>query len=347
MQILQILWQTVRFLCVDYWAITLPLALGLVAIYWLLPRATGGRPMWGAAAAGVAIVIGGCSLLSTSAVWPEALLFYVFSAVAVLSGGLLVTQQNPVHAALSFALVVLSTCGLFLLQSAPFLMAATVVVYAGAIVVTFLFVIMLAQQAGISNADQRSREPFLSSVAGFVLLGALLYVLVRTYDTRLLDGMVERVEDAAGQDSFTAMAGTLGDEDGFLQKLKDKVSATRGSPDVSLVEEELVHLRTDWPDWKRDNNVPAARQALEQLAKSVSRLRDASGMLQPHEPTRDHMSAFSVPQAGLVPPGENVAPLGRTLFTDYLLAVELGGTLLLVATIGAIAIAGRRKEGLR
>jgi hypothetical protein len=41
-------------------------------------------------------------------------------------------------------------------------------------------------------------------------------------------------------------------------------------------------------------------------------------------------------------PHENTAYLGRSLFTDYLFAVELGGTLLLVATIGAIAIAGRR-----
>jgi len=41
-------------------------------------------------------------------------------------------------------------------------------------------------------------------------------------------------------------------------------------------------------------------------------------------------------------PAENVAGLGRSLFTDYLLAVELAGTLLLVATVGAIAIAMRR-----
>ncbi len=46
-------------------------------------------------------------------------------------------------------------------------------------------------------------------------------------------------------------------------------------------------------------------------------------------------------------PAANVAGLGKSLFTDYLLAVELAGTLLLVATIGAIVIAGRRGEGLR
>jgi len=46
-------------------------------------------------------------------------------------------------------------------------------------------------------------------------------------------------------------------------------------------------------------------------------------------------------------PARNVAGLGRALFTDYLLAVELAGTLLLVASIGAIAIAARHREGLR
>ena len=46
-------------------------------------------------------------------------------------------------------------------------------------------------------------------------------------------------------------------------------------------------------------------------------------------------------------PARNVAGLGRALFSDYLIAVELAGTLLLVAAIGAIAIAGRRPEGLR
>src|SRR5205807_7606599 len=113
--------------------------------------------------------------------------------------GLLITQRNPVRAALSFALVVLSTCGLFLLQAAPFLMAATTIVYAGAIIVTFIFVIMLAQQAGLSDADQRSREPLLACVAGFVLLGALLYVLYATYDTTGLDRLLNRTEQVQAQ----------------------------------------------------------------------------------------------------------------------------------------------------
>jgi NADH-quinone oxidoreductase subunit J len=46
-------------------------------------------------------------------------------------------------------------------------------------------------------------------------------------------------------------------------------------------------------------------------------------------------------------PAKNVAAIGKTLFTDYLVAVELAAALLLVATIGAIVIAGRRSEELR
>src|SRR6202040_912394 len=134
-------------------------------------------PLWGTLSAGMAILLAGWLLVRSGSGWVETVLFYVLSAIAVLSGALLVTLRNPVRAALSFALVVLSTCGLFLLQAAPFLMAATTIVYAGAIVVTFLFVIMLAQQEGRSDADHRSREPFLSTLASFVLLGALLYVL--------------------------------------------------------------------------------------------------------------------------------------------------------------------------
>ncbi len=84
-------------------------------------------------------------------------------------------------------------CGLFLLQAAPFLMVGTTIIYAGAIIVTFLFVLMLAQQEGYSDADQRSREPLLVSLTGFVLLGALLYVLQQTYGTRDLDRLMQAV----------------------------------------------------------------------------------------------------------------------------------------------------------
>src|SRR5205807_7295633 len=168
----------------------------------------------------LAILLGGWLLVRSSSAWVETVLFYALSAIAVLASGLLVTQRNPVRAALSFALVVLSTCGLFLLQAAPFLMAATIIIYAGAIVVTFLFVIMLAQQIGTSDADQRSREPFLSCVAGFVLLAAVLGLLQQTYGVERFDDLLARAERAAGEASADVMVQILGDNNKFFDALR-------------------------------------------------------------------------------------------------------------------------------
>jgi NADH:ubiquinone oxidoreductase subunit 6 (subunit J) len=136
----------------------------------------------GALLAGLALMVAMFLILRTGVLSPETGLFYAFAALAIVAGVLLVTQRNPARAALSFALVVLSTCGLFLLLAAPFLMAATIIIYAGAIIVTFLFVLMLASQTGITDADARTREPLLATALGFLLLGCLIYVLQVSYE---------------------------------------------------------------------------------------------------------------------------------------------------------------------
>ena len=138
-----------QFLFVENWRLTLVTVLGMVAVYLLLPRVRRYPPLWGAGLGSLAILLAGWLLVRAGAATPETILFYCFSAIAVVGGTLLIVQANPVHAALAFALVVLSTCGLFLLLAAPFLMAATTIIYGGAIIVTFLFVIMLAQQVGL------------------------------------------------------------------------------------------------------------------------------------------------------------------------------------------------------
>jgi len=333
-------------------AIVLPIILGLIGVYLLLPRIRPYPTIWGAGASGLALLLAGFTLIRGSMAVPENLLFYCFSAIAIVTGTMLITQRNPVHAALSFALVVLSTCGLFLLQAAPFLMAATIIVYAGAIVVTFLFVIMLAQQTGWSDADRRSREPFIPTVAGFVLVGALLYLLQKTYDAPALDKLLRQAEAASWSDSPAA---ELGNDEAFLADLQQELERIRGGPDKSALLSDLTNLRGNWKEWKDSGNSQQMRAGLRSIAERGAKVRDQIGSLQPQETTREHMSAYSVtPHPALSPEGrgeerdgampENVAPLGRALFTDYLLPVELGGTLLLVATIGAIAISGRKPE---
>jgi NADH-quinone oxidoreductase subunit J len=235
----------------------------------------------------------------------------------------------------------LSTCGLFLLQAAPFLMAATIIVYAGAIVVTFLFVIMLAQQAGWSDADHRSREPLISTIAGFVLVGALLYLLQKTYDTDHLDQLLGQAQAASEAETAADLTKALGNDADFLAGFQQELEKIPVSPESDALLDELTNVRVNWKEWKEAENLPQMRAKLALLAKQGADVRDRIGAMRPSETTRKDMSAFSVPPEN-EPVPENVAPLGRTLFTDYLLPVELGGTLLLVATIGAIVISGRR-----
>src|SRR5262249_28680304 len=185
----------------------------------------------------------GLLLVSRGAVDAESFLFYAFSATAITSGGLLVTQRNPARAALSFALVVLSTCGLFLLLAAPFLMAATIIIYAGAIIVTFVFVIMLAQQSGISNADQRSREPLLSCIAGFVLLAALLMVLNQSYNIRALSSLLDRTETALSKSTADEIASALGEQRAYFDDFRKAADDARVSPSLSEpFEQSLTEL---------------------------------------------------------------------------------------------------------
>src|SRR5947207_1273185 len=70
--------------------------------------------------------------------------FWLFSAIAIAGAVRVVTHPRPVYSALYFVLVVMASAGLFILLWAEFMAAALVIIYAGAILVTYVFVIMLA-----------------------------------------------------------------------------------------------------------------------------------------------------------------------------------------------------------
>jgi NADH:ubiquinone oxidoreductase subunit 6 (subunit J) len=355
----------------EFWPVLVPAVLGLAAVYLLLPRARRFPPLWGGLLGGLAVVAAGSWLIHFTALSPEAVLFYVFAGLAVLSAGMMVTHSNPVYAALFFAMVILSTCGLFLLLGAPFLTAATVIVYAGAIIVTFLFVIMLAQQLGYSGADQRSREPFLASLAGGVLLAALLGVLYRNYDDRVsrdviheLTGLLEQTRQAKDARTITAVRAALGGREyyarfrGQLQALQNagqqpEADLQKLSDELDLAEAAEATAAAGHPEWgkQEDNVLGHLRTVYREGTQLLARLK-ATGALVPDLTLPASPFGVAPQREGKPPepgklPAENVAGLGRALFTDYLLAFEVAGFLLLVATVGAIAVAARAKEGLR
>jgi NADH-quinone oxidoreductase subunit J len=92
---------------------------------------------------------------------------YVFSAVAIGAASRVITHSRPIYAALWFVMVVLASAGLFLILDAEFMAFAMIIIYGGAILVTYVFVIMLASQADMSSGPRRQGAPDgVSSAAG-------------------------------------------------------------------------------------------------------------------------------------------------------------------------------------
>ena len=118
--------------------------------------------------------------------------FYIFTAGALGTAVMTVTSRNPIYSALWFTGVVVSTAGLFLLIDVQFLAAGMVIVYAGAIIVTFLFVIMLAQMEGKAVYDRAARTPGRAVFTSFLLLWTLMYCLAA------VPGVNRSVVDADG-----------------------------------------------------------------------------------------------------------------------------------------------------
>jgi NADH-quinone oxidoreductase subunit J len=104
-------------------------------------------------------------------------IFYAFAAVLLLSGLRVITARNPVHAALFLVLAFFTAAGIWLLLRAEFLALALVVVYVGAVMVLFLFVVMM-----LDINLERVREGFwrnlpVALVVGGVMVGEMFLVL--------------------------------------------------------------------------------------------------------------------------------------------------------------------------
>jgi NADH-quinone oxidoreductase subunit J len=235
--------------CPTFWA----LALGALGLWLLLPT----RFRLGKSLGSLLVALAGGLFaydLPLLGDWPSQIVFWILALISVAGAVAMISSQSPVYSAIWFALSLLGTAGLFLFNGAQFLGVATIVVYAGAIVVTFLFVIMLAQPEGHSDYD-RLAWGGLPKVLGVVAAAALVGIL-------------------------TFMLGRLKYEAG------------------------------------KPVTAEATAAAHEHLIAKDGILAD-----------------------------KHVAVLGRHLFGEHLIAVELGGTLLLVALVGAVAITlhGRRR----
>ena len=106
--------------------------------------------------------------------------FFAVSALLVMLGGLLtVAARNPIRSAMGLLTAIVGIAGMYLMLAAEFLVAIQILVYAGAVVVLFIFVIMLLGPASLSPRDARSAIPRYLGAGVFLAssLGALALVL--------------------------------------------------------------------------------------------------------------------------------------------------------------------------
>ena len=107
------------------------------------------------------------------------ILFYVFAALTLLCGVLVIANPfslNPVTSAMFLVLTIVSLAGLFVLLHAFFLAAVQILVYAGAVMVLFLFVIMLLDL----KVEERRRIKTFGLVAGVISVGAIVGIFFRS-----------------------------------------------------------------------------------------------------------------------------------------------------------------------
>ena len=111
------------------------------------------------------------------------IVFFALAAMCVIGAVSLILQRHPIHSALSLIVVMMALAGLYLLMGAEFVAAVQIIVYGGAIMVLFVFVIMLLN-AGL---EERTNVSKLAGIAGVplavALTGFLAAAVARSQDT--------------------------------------------------------------------------------------------------------------------------------------------------------------------
>jgi NADH-quinone oxidoreductase subunit J len=105
--------------------------------------------------------------------------FYLLSGLAIASGLLVITRRNAIHSALALIVTLLAVAGLYLMLYAPFVAGVQIIVYAGGIMVLFLFVIMLVSLERTVKERQFNRMWPVGLLASCALLALFLSVYTK------------------------------------------------------------------------------------------------------------------------------------------------------------------------
>ncbi len=330
------------------------IAIGAVGVAMALPRKSKINPqMLGAliAAAGVGGLIAVLALVAGEN--RPNLFFYVFAFLALGAALRVITHPQPIYSALYFILSILSSAGLYLLLDAEFMTFALIIIYAGAILITYLFVIMLATTAPSDEGygthedyDAAAREPIVSTCAGFLVLAIL---------TSWFSLGVPHLPDPAPKSGDAALAqlplkvqGAFEDV-GLLQYAEGPMRAfVPGESTGTYYDAETRQAQLLLND-------PSRFRELLRHARAIERGEDVSedaGVL-PAEATALVLGDPSTRADGSVVvlvafpdslTARNIESVGLVLVGGHPLALEMAGIILLLAMLGAVVLARKRVD---
>src|ERR1700693_1203865 len=105
--------------------------------------------------------------------------FYLLSGIMLIGGILVITRKNPVHSALALIVTLLAQASIYLMLYAPFVAGVQIILYAGGIMVLFLFVIMLVSIERSQRERQFNKQWVVGMVAAIALGGLFIAVFMK------------------------------------------------------------------------------------------------------------------------------------------------------------------------
>ncbi len=135
----------------------------------------------------------------------EQLFFVIFAGIALIGAVNLLLRRNPLYAALSLLTTMAALTGLYIMLKAYFIAVIQVIIYAGAIVVLFLFVIMLFNIRAVERqTDRRGYLKWLALPFAIILIGQFLYIVRLFEENPTPVGTEIGFTEAVGRKLFTA-----------------------------------------------------------------------------------------------------------------------------------------------
>ena len=291
-----------------------------------------------------------------------ALAFYLFSAMVLFSGVMVITARNPVHSVLFLIFAFFNSAGLFVILGAEFLAMLLVVVYVGAVAVLFLFVVMMMDinvrslQRTVSSSFKEFTQAMLSAsafgLAMFVvsILAMMVLTNIAAYFLQIipvdtvklsLTMLITNPGSFAELPLWAIMVGVVTHDPLSLASIVFVASAIASLWFGNFVATFLVQKSFSEVALMFRRNFPIAWFIAlvfgVELFMMVRLWHDSS------------VTTALVGTSKLIsePGMPNTQALGQLIYTDYLYIFQLSGMILLVAMIGAIVLTLRKREGVK